>query len=75
VGNYIGIISELAEKEIFLRNDYEDMVIRSTPGPEGKYFGRFSGEKEYEPDPVLGNIVHDTLGMADEINKEEYENF
>lgn len=50
------------------------MVIRATPGPNGKYYARSSGKPEYEIYSA-GNIVHDTLCMADEITREEYYNY
>jgi hypothetical protein len=71
VGSYIDIISRLSTEEIFLQNDFEEMVLRSTPGPGGKFYARFPGKLEFEIFPE-GSIIHDTLGMAKEISRREY---
>jgi hypothetical protein len=68
------LMGKMSEKPVYLKNYVEDMVIRSTPGPKGKTFARFSGEKEYV---VKGdsNLVIDTILIGDEITRKEYYNY
>lgn len=68
------LIVKMTLEPVYLKNDQENMVIRSTHGSHGRCCGRFSGEKEY----VMGEnskFVLDAILMGDEITRNEYWNF
>jgi hypothetical protein len=63
----------LQNETIYLRNEFEDIVLRSTPGEKGKFYVKFPGESEYEIAHST-NLVTETLLEWDEITEEEYKN-
>lgn len=62
----------LKSSPVFLRNEFEGAVLRSTP--EGKFYARFPGDEEYEIH-FSTNLVTDALLDWVEITKSEYEKF
>lgn len=68
VGELMGLMTE---KPVYLLNDQEKIVIRSTPG---KTYARQSGGKEYEVNDT-SNLVMTAIIAGRVITRKEYLNF
>lgn len=67
-------LNRLGNETIYLKNDFEKIVLKSIPGKKIKTFVKYSGEKPYEIDPET-ELVFTTLLEWDEIKKEKYDKF
>ena len=67
-------LNRLGNEIIFLKNDFEKIVLKSIPGKKIKTFVKHSKEEPHEIEPTT-DLVFTTLLEWDEINKEEYDKF
>ena len=68
------IMDKIATQEVYLYNDTEEMVFRTTPGKDIKYYCRFSGTGEFEIRHKTDQLLVDILS-SEEITKEQYEDY
>jgi hypothetical protein len=69
----------LINDSVYLRNKYENIVLKTIPGKECKgigvyYYVKFPGEEPYELN-YSTKLVTDTLLEWDEISKKDFESF
>lgn len=67
-------LERLSGRVVFLKNEFEGIVLKSTPGTGGKYYVKFAGEKPYEI-KHSSKLVTETILEWNEITKEEYNAF
>jgi hypothetical protein len=67
-------IMRLPHQAIFLINTLYDIVVRSLPGEESRFFAKHKGGKEYGI-YHLSDLLQDTLRENNEISDIEYTNF
>lgn len=57
------------DRIVYLKNDFENIVLKSTPGKNGKFFVKHPGEQPYEI-AFSTNLVTTTWLEFQEISKE-----
>ncbi len=57
---------------VYLKNEFEGIVLRMIP--EGRYYAKFAGKKEYSIERST-NLVTETWLEWDEITRDEYNKF
>ncbi len=72
--SYRDIKRRLPHEKLYLMNTFEDVVIRSSPGRESKFYAKPRGGKEYEIDQ-MSDLLQRALMEANEISKKDYINF
>jgi hypothetical protein len=72
--NRIHYLLKPNEKEVYFRNDFEDVVFRSVKG--GNIYMKFKGKKEFKA-PDNSEVVESTVieKNIDFISKETYDNW
>ena len=64
----------LMKGNVYLKNEFENIVLRSTPGKNGKFYVKSPGKREREIN-YSTNLVTETLLEWEEITEEEYNNY
>ena len=73
--NHIEFRNLLLKQPMYIKNTYEDAVIRSSPTQSGvEYWVKFKGKHEIRPSE-RSVIVTDALLEQNIITKEEYDKF
>ena len=67
-------VERLSSGVVFLRNEFEGIVLKSTPGVTGKFFVKFPGERG-EAVPHSHRMVTETVLEWNEITDKEYSEF